>query len=306
MKSKTLLFAIAFIALFTGNVGAANIPKTNDATCDLRTESRKLWEDHITWTRNVIFNIIDALPGAETAVPRLLQNQVDIGNLFARYYGQTVGDSIAALLTIHITTAADLLNALVAGDDAAIAAANEAWYENGEDIVAYLTSINPKYDEEALDEMMDMHLDLTADEAVARLHKDYTADVAAYDAVHAEALNMSDFLVNGIIAQFPKMFRGNPNARMAQTVDLINEAALGQNYPNPFDDHTVISYLIPDDAQTAQIVFQDMTGRVIKTLSIDGRGEGDLTVNAHGLTRGVYTYTIIIDGKVSDVKRMVH
>src|SRR4029079_12321410 len=123
------------------------------------------------------------LPGANEAVARLLLNQRHIGNAFAEFYGQAVGDSIAALFTTHITTAADLLVALKTGDSAAIAAANAIWYENGEDIVAYFVSINSHYDEAELDEMMDMHLDLTAGEAVARLHQDYDADVTAYDAV---------------------------------------------------------------------------------------------------------------------------
>ena len=46
----------------------------------LRMAMHKLWEDHIVWTRNVILNIIDDLPGTDQAVNRLLQNQDDIGN----------------------------------------------------------------------------------------------------------------------------------------------------------------------------------------------------------------------------------
>src|SRR4030095_8990499 len=162
MKSKSLLLILAFIAVFNANAlpGHAN----KKATCEFQADMRKLWEDHITWTRNVILNLMDTLPGTNEAIARLLQNQADIGNAFAEFYGQAVGDSIAALFTIHITTAADLLLALKTGDSATIATANAIWYANGEDIVAYLVSINPHYDEAELDEMMDMHLDLTADE----------------------------------------------------------------------------------------------------------------------------------------------
>src|ERR1051325_7674961 len=56
---------------------------------------RKLWEDHITYTRNVIIsfelNEPDAatvLPDLGTVVDRLLRNQVDIGNAIKPYYGE--------------------------------------------------------------------------------------------------------------------------------------------------------------------------------------------------------------------------
>jgi hypothetical protein len=55
--------------------------------------------------------------------------------------------------------------------------------------------------------MMRTHLDLTAKEAVARLQGHWAADIAAYDAVHAEILQMSDMLSTGIVSQFPQRFR---------------------------------------------------------------------------------------------------
>ena len=81
----------------------------------LRMAMHKLWEDHIVWTRNVILNIMDGLPGTDQAVNRLLQNQDDIGNAVKPFYGEAGGKELTRLLREHITTAADLLKAAKAG-----------------------------------------------------------------------------------------------------------------------------------------------------------------------------------------------
>jgi hypothetical protein len=75
----------------------------------LHTNMRKLWEDHVTWTRNVIFCLVDNLPGADQAVKRLLQNQDDIGNAVSSFYGDDAGKKLAALLHDHITISADVV-----------------------------------------------------------------------------------------------------------------------------------------------------------------------------------------------------
>src|SRR5205814_384537 len=81
------------------------------ASVELKTAMRKLWEDHITWTRNVILCIVDSLPGTDQAVKRLLQNQVDIGNAIKPYYGADAGKKLTDLLTPHITIAAEVVKA---------------------------------------------------------------------------------------------------------------------------------------------------------------------------------------------------
>jgi hypothetical protein len=187
---------------------AAQHRPIHPAELALHDAMRKLWEDHITWTRNVIISIDAGLPDLNTVVARLLQNQTDIGNAIKPYYGDAAGDQLTALLRQHILGAADVLVALKAGDQSALQAALTAWYANAHDIAVFLSTANPKnWPLAEMDQMMKDHLDATTREAVARNQGDWSADVAAYDAVHVQILAMADMLSSGIIAQFPNEFR---------------------------------------------------------------------------------------------------
>jgi hypothetical protein len=174
----------------------------------LREDLRKLWEDHITWTRLAIISLESGTPDTDATVARLLQNQTDIGNAFKPFYGDAAGDELTKQLRAHILIAADVIAAAKAGDSAELADAQARWIENADQIAALLHSVNPRYwTLEAMKAEMHMHLDLTTQEAVARLQGDWTADVAAYDKVHEHILHMSDILSDGIIKQFPARFR---------------------------------------------------------------------------------------------------
>lgn len=80
---------------------------------------------------------------------------------------------------------------------------------------------------------------------------------------------------------------------------------LGENSPNPFKDHTVIKYTLSETIQSAQIVFYNTLGQVIKVLEIEDRGEGRLNVYAEDLRSGMYTYSLIVDGNICESKKMI-
>ncbi len=54
--------------------------------------------------------------------------------------------------------------------------------------------------------MLKMHLALTTDEVVARLKQQWLDDIAAFDKVFDEILQMADGLTDAIITQFPQKF----------------------------------------------------------------------------------------------------
>jgi hypothetical protein len=174
----------------------------------LRSNMRKLWEDHITWTRLAIISLTTGSPDTQATVGRLLQNQTDIGNAIKPFYGRAAGNALTGLLRQHILIAADLIAAAKAGDAAKVADAQAQWEANADQIAAFLNKANPRaWKLAAMKAMMREHLKLTTDEALARLHGDWAADVAAYDEVHLQALHMADMLSAGIVKQFPRRFR---------------------------------------------------------------------------------------------------
>ncbi len=217
--------SLAFMVLFS-NAGCSPNDKakensadktsvaTSGAAGELKTNMRKLWEDHVLWTRNVILCLADGLPGADQAVKRLLQNQVDIGNAIKPYYGEDAGKKLTDLLTPHITIAAEVVNAAKAGNAVALDSANKKWYANADEISAFLSNANPEWTLDHMKMMMNDHLKLTTDEAVQRIKKNYDADIIAYDKVHDEILQMSDMLANGIVKQFPEKFN-SPDTKTA-------------------------------------------------------------------------------------------
>jgi hypothetical protein len=174
----------------------------------LRNELRRLWEDHVTWTRLAVVSLVAGSPDTDATVARLLRNQADIGNAVKPFYGRAAGNALTLELRRHILIAADLIAAAKAGDQARLAAEQERWHRNSDHIARLLSSVNPRnWKRAALLAMLDEHLRLTTQEAIARLQGNWTADVAAYDRVHRHALTMADALSAGLVAQFPKRFR---------------------------------------------------------------------------------------------------
>jgi hypothetical protein len=170
----------------------------------LHDEMRKLWEDHVTWTRMAIVTFASGSAGFSASATRLLQNQVDIGDAIKPFYGAAAGDRLTALLHDHITIAVEVLQAAKAGDSAAFADADARWYANANDIADLLAAANPRFWPQSMMRAdMKTHLDQTLAEASHELAGDYSASVADYEAVHAHILAMADMLTNGLIGQFP-------------------------------------------------------------------------------------------------------
>jgi hypothetical protein len=174
----------------------------------LHQDMRRLWEEHVAWTRLAVISLTTDAPDTNATVGRLLQNQADIGNAIKPYYGTAAGRQLTALLRQHILIAADLIAVAKSGDTAAVTSQEARWTANADQIATLLSKANPgSWKLGPMKAMMHDHLRLTTDEVVARLQHKWAADVRAYDRIQLQILRMSDMLANGIVAQFPARFR---------------------------------------------------------------------------------------------------
>lgn len=181
--------------------------RKSDAAIALSKDMRKLWSDHVFWTREYVIAAVAGTPDTQAIASRLLKNQDDIGNAIVPYYGRDAGTQLANLLRQHILIAVDLVNAAKANDQTKLNDADTRWSANARDIAAFLGSANTNWPEQQMVDMLNNHLRLTKDEAVARLQGDWSGSISKFDAIYPQALEMADGLTDGIIQQFPQKFQ---------------------------------------------------------------------------------------------------
>ncbi len=169
---------------------------------DLSNELRKLWEQHVHWARSFIISTAASLGDLDAVTRRLLRNATDFGNLLRLFYGRQIGLDFEDLFTEHLLIAADLVNASKMGDTVAAEEARRKWYENAEEIAAFLAETNPYWDIEEWRDFLYSHLQMVEQMALLRLNGQYAEDIALFDRIEEEALRMADYMFEGFIRQF--------------------------------------------------------------------------------------------------------
>lgn len=102
-----------------------------------------------------------------------------------------------------------------------------------------------------------------------------------------------------------KLEKGGTTGIGSTGTTTVNGAALYQNTPNPFNSHTEIGYKLPQQYTEAKIMVFDMNGRQVRTVPLVGEAEGKVSFYPNELAAGMYMYSLVIDGREIDTKRMI-
>lgn len=84
--------------------------------------------------------------------------------------------------------------------------AEQKWYANADEIATFLSSINPYLPENEMREMFYQHLDLTKQETVSMIDKDYKKDIEIYDEIERQAREMADTILEAMVRLYPNNF----------------------------------------------------------------------------------------------------
>ncbi|MET3921404.1 hypothetical protein [Arthrobacter sp. UYEF20] len=185
----------------------ANSGNISASQTALRQSMRTLWAQHMEWTRLAVVEFAAGSAGFPTTAPRLLQNQVDIGNAIKPFYGSAAGEQLTTLLKAHITDFVALFQAAKANAPAALKSATTAVYANAQEIADFLAKANPRFwPQDHMRDMMKGHIDQTIVYGGDELAGRYAHGIAVYDQAEAHMMMMADDLSAGLIGAFPNKF----------------------------------------------------------------------------------------------------
>ncbi len=176
------------------------------AEVELRSTMRRLWGEHVAWTRATVSSLIFNLPDAGFVVARLLQTAKDMGHSLRPYYGDELAQMYDQLLTEHITLTGDLVKVTLEGNMENREEIEKKWFRNGDKIAEFLGIINPYLSVEDFRKMFVEHLMLIILGMDSMLTKDFKASVDVFDKIEIGALEVAEVITDAIIKHFPYKF----------------------------------------------------------------------------------------------------
>ena len=87
--------------------------------------------------------------------------------------------------------------------------------------------------------------------------------------------------------------------------DILANAFLYQNTPNPFNTTTEIKYFLPEGSTNAYIYVFNLQGNLLLTYNLSDNGFGSVIINGSSLNAGMYIYSLVVNGQEAETKRMI-
>jgi len=84
-----------------------------------------------------------------------------------------------------------------------------------------------------------------------------------------------------------------------------NGGYLQQNTPNPFAQNTTIGCYVPFASKQAKLIVYSSDGNPVKTYILSNKGMNEVSITAGALASGKYSYSLLIDGRITESKNMI-
>jgi len=133
----------------------------------------------------------------------------------------------------------------------------------------------------------------------------YNASTAGSCVILHDRDNDGDMDITGIdeVDDLIFIFENDSTLTSIDEISSVEDLVLGQSFPNPAQDRVTINYDL-NDTDKASLKLYDPNGKSITEYKLDPANK-TITISTSSLAPGVYTYAILLDGEITNRRKMV-
>ena len=159
--------------------------------CKFNIDLRKLFSDNIIYIREYVISSVSKIDNLEFITKRLEQNCLDMGNLVGTVYGEYNGNRFAELFADYLSCEVTFINSTIDNKVEQSVSDKLQLHMCALPIVDFLSAIE-NFERSSLRELFFDNIHLTECLLLARVHKNYSDDIKAFDKLYEQTMSMSD------------------------------------------------------------------------------------------------------------------
>lgn len=168
---------------------------------------RAIWSELAIWTRTYILGVMSNYGNVTVVGERLYTVPVQIQNQLKTIFGEEAAQKFQTLLSQHVVLIMTLANAIKNGDTATQNTTMTQLYQNADEMAAFLTGMNPFWNNAQWTNLLYYYISLTINDLVALASSDFAQDIQISDRITYHVLLIGEYMANGII-QYLQVIKG--------------------------------------------------------------------------------------------------
>jgi hypothetical protein len=166
---------------------------------------RLLYSQATMWTRAYIVSVFSDMEDIEVVENRLYESGRDLSNLFRVYFSDDISNQFENHIREYYNYFIETVQYLKVNNMDLASESEDKWRSKGVELAQFLSSINPYWELQQFLDLIQDHIDMTKDQIMQRLNKEYALEVYHYDFIEYHSLMIADIISAGII----NLFYGN-------------------------------------------------------------------------------------------------
>ena len=166
---------------------------------NLKNDMRLLMTQLALLSRAYMTAVFSGYGNSEAVAKRLYELPLKFKAKAELVFGLPLGEALVSILSFNVVYLNSIVNALLAGDQIAVEYGVQQLYQNGDEIAEYFAKINPFWDADQWKTLLENYNRTLVEEAYALKEGDFEKELDIFDRLLFIALQMGDYLADGLI-----------------------------------------------------------------------------------------------------------